>query len=287
MIQFRGRRNKSDDGVQANRVEPHDNDLKRAVVATMESPLKHERPMNKPRIFGGTTPRKAECLLATSTIGLERRLAVGLTVAAAFERERAMSRLDKQLDKISGEQMVKIVWPADADVDTDELRSLLVREIDRHRERIPLDLRDVDGAPSELVELLHDLRRYALSKSKVLSTSRVLPPLRKALEARARRPIGKSVSSSSEDCAEQTSDVVNELLKEKQHRKGYDLSKAEKIDRKKGRHAKPASKTSRYLKLGAIIFLVTSVVAAAEMYYLFYIDTESPVKIPDKTHEQE
>ena len=194
-----------------------------------------------------------------------------------------MSRLDKQLDEISGEQMVKVIWPSDADVDTDAMRSQLIREIDAHRERIPLDLREVEGAPDELVELIHDMRRYALSKSKVLSTSRILPPLRKALEARARRPLGRSVAPSSSDKSGQTSDFVNDLLKESQ--KKYDLSTAEKIERKKKSKKPKAPDRYRYWKLGGVVLLATLLVAAAEAYYVLVVDNETPVIMPEKNYE--
>ena len=83
-----------------------------------------------------------------------------------FANRIKMSRLDKQLDQLSGEKLVKVEWPDDETVDVPQLRANLIREIDSHSHRVPLDLRAVKGAPPDLVELLVDMRRYARSKSK-------------------------------------------------------------------------------------------------------------------------
>ncbi|KAA5546230.1 hypothetical protein FYK55_04900 [Roseiconus nitratireducens] len=193
-----------------------------------------------------------------------------------------MSRLDIQLDEISGEEPVEIVWPAGAEVDVADLRQRLVREIDRHRQRIPLDLRRVDGAPPELVELLADMRNYARSKSKVLSTGRILPELRRALEERARRPVGSSRAPSCKDESDAASELARDILN-KSTKTEYDLSNAKRLERKERHRRRRKSSKRNYWKLAGII--LAGAIAAASVEFWIILQEDERVYIPEKTYE--
>ncbi|OYP33797.1 hypothetical protein [Rhodopirellula sp. MGV] len=193
-----------------------------------------------------------------------------------------MSRLDKQLDRLSGTEPVCIEWGADADLE--QLRSLLVREIDRRTHRVPLDLRKVPDAPPELVELLVEMRRYALERSKILSMSWVLPPLRDAIERRIHQPIGTTVAPSADPDSEQASDRAKELLNVVEKRSEYDLSKAEKIERSNRVYRKKglASHVVRYLAMSGLIIAGVAIISAS-----YYFLTSEPPRILDrKTFEE-
>lgn len=195
-----------------------------------------------------------------------------------------MSRLDKQLDRLSGEKLIRIDWPDDDSVDIGELRRRLVREIDEHTQRIPLDLREVKGAPEALVELLVDMRRYAASHSKILSTTWVLPPLRRALEDRWHRPIGSSVKPSADPEAEAAAKLADACLRGADKKTEYDLSNAERIERKRQKKASRAPAKQRWWRLLAVIVVASLAVAAIEFVVLFQQD--EIVVVPEKGFEE-
>lgn len=190
----------------------------------------------------------------------------------------AMARLDRQLDKLSGEKLVRLHWPKDDSVDIEMLRAELVREINAHSHRVPLDLRGVKGAPEELVELLLDMDRYARTKDKILSLTWILPPLREALDER----VGRCVKASRDANGEAASQKARELLNYSEKNKEYDLSHAEKIQRKdRPRLSKTAKR--RYVRLAAIVFASTLIIATIEIVFLFQQDTI--VVVPEKGFE--
>ena len=136
-----------------------------------------------------------------------------------------MSKLDRQLDQVSGEKKVAVVWPKDADVDVVRLRERLISEIDGHNHRIPLDLRGVHGAPPALVEILIDLQKYARSEGKLLSISYALPPMQDALNPRRRRKAGRPSEAIDEDGQPDASEVAKSLLVQDEVSE-YDIGKA-------------------------------------------------------------
>jgi hypothetical protein len=195
-----------------------------------------------------------------------------------------MSRLDKQLDRLSGEKLIRIDWPDDGAVDAGELRRLLVREIDTHTHRIPLDLRGVKGAPEPLVEMLVDLRRYALSQNKILSTSWILPPLRDALDDRMHRPVGTRAKPSAAADTEAASELADELLRGVEEKTQYDLSKAERIERKcLRRKRRQAWNGPRALRLAAVILAAAVAVIAIE--WVLLSEEDAIVVVPEKGFE--
>ena len=194
-----------------------------------------------------------------------------------------MSRLDKQLDRLSGEKLVQVEWLHDDSVDVVGLREMLMKEIDAHSHRVPLDLRSVNGAPNELVELLFDMRRYAMSKSKILSTTYMLAPLREALDRRLSRPIGSRARPSADPENEMASDTAQELLRDVESKTEYDLSKAKKIKRKRRRTHR---QNERLLRLGVVVLAAATIIAAAEAIYLFQSGND-PIVIPRKGFEKQ
>lgn len=192
-----------------------------------------------------------------------------------------MARIDKQLDKLSGEKLVRLHWPEDDVVDIELLRADLVREINDHDHRIPLDLRSVKGAPSELVDLLVDMERYAKSKSKILSTTWILPQLRDAVDQRAGRRSGP-VPQGELDVASKT---AREILNGNEKKAEYQVSSASRVERKKRRKStkKPASKIRNYIQLVALIMIGAFVAIAVQYFVIFKAD---PIVIEtDKIYE--
>ncbi|WP_149499448.1 hypothetical protein [Roseiconus lacunae] len=191
-----------------------------------------------------------------------------------------MSRLDKQLDRLSGEEPVRIEWTDESDLP--RLRTLLINEVDRHIHRIPLDLRGIDGAPPELVELLLEIRRYAVSKSKILSMSWILPPMRDAIERKLHRPAGSVVAPSADPDSEQASDLAKELLHGVEKSTEYDLSKAQKIQRRRAKRRSSAkkglaSRLVRYLIMASGIIACVAVISV-----VYFFATSEPPKILDR-----
>jgi hypothetical protein len=194
-----------------------------------------------------------------------------------------MSKLDRQLDDIWGEKRVDIHWPADQEIDVDLLRLQLISEIDAHRQRVPLDLRGVDGAPEALVALLVELQSYALSQSKVISISNILPPMQEALNPRrGRRSAESDVAKEGPTAGEVARSALNSRTPIDPVK--YDLSAAKKIERRLKPRRKKVKRTRReYAIIATVILLILGITGLAEWYYVF---AHQPVlKVPSKTFE--
>lgn len=194
-----------------------------------------------------------------------------------------MSRLDRQIDKVSGEQVIKVRWPSTiTQAEVERLRRRLIREIDRRRHRVPVDLREVQGAPPQLVQMLFELERYAREQDKIFSASWILPELRDAMAAYTGRPIGQSAKPSADPESEKASDLAEQLLDSQQKKPGYDLSKAKRVQRTR----KPmSSKTKHRLQLVAMILAGVLIVGSIEAYIIFK-DGTSPVQVDRKEFER-
>ena len=193
-----------------------------------------------------------------------------------------MSKLDRQLDEVYGEERVVIRWPANAEVDLNEIRDHLIRQIDDHVQRVPLDLRRVDGVPQPLIDLLIECQAYARSSGKVLSISSARPEMHDALNGRPRRKSARTKNTvTAGDLAKSVLD--QQLLQDEPPK--YDVSKAEKIKRpkKKGRHQKEST-WKRYAMLAAVAILVTGVIGAVEWYVIFNRDPDNMI-VPTKSFE--
>lgn len=182
-----------------------------------------------------------------------------------------MARLDKQLDKLSGERLVKLHWPEDGSIDIEMLRADLVREINTHEHRVPLDLRSVKGAPEDLVELLVDMERYARSKSKIMSMTWILPPLRDAIDVRAGR---RSAPSNNEEHL--ASKKAREILNGNEKKAEYNVQSARKVERRK-QPKKSKATNLKLLQLVALTLVGTLVVVGL----MFYVLWESPSIVID------
>ncbi len=115
-----------------------------------------------------------------------------------------MSKLDRQIDEANAVAPLKIVWHAFDDVDADVLRQQLRTAILSADRRVPLDCRDVDGAPDELVEILLNANDYAKERSKQVTLSFASDELRQALRPGVHRRtsrdpglVGKRVDAAS------------------------------------------------------------------------------------------
>ncbi|MEM6470418.1 MAG: hypothetical protein AAF802_12750 [Planctomycetota bacterium] len=200
-----------------------------------------------------------------------------------------MSRLEKQIASASGEKAVRIEWPNDDVVDTGAIRKMLKKEIDSHERLIPLDLRGVRGAPDRLVEILVDMRCYAVSVNKSLSMPWILPELRIAIDERLSRPVGSSAQPSCKNVQENASERAEEILRDagKKGDSPYDMAHAKKIDRpEKKRVAKPLTKRKRYMQLGFVVFIGTALVICAGASLLFQIEDQTVIiEVPRKGFE--
>lgn len=194
-----------------------------------------------------------------------------------------MSKLERQLDEVYGEERVTIAWPSDDEVDVDEIRAHLIREIDRHRQRVPLDLRGVNGAPESLIDLLLEAQLYAKEQDKVVAISYALPPMQDALQGRPRRSPAPLRKEKGEGDA---GELAHSILKKQVYKSdpaNYDLSNAEKIERSK-RRRKPRSAWHRYAILSSVILGGTAIIGAIEWYLIFH-EQPKGVRIPTKAFE--
>ena len=197
-----------------------------------------------------------------------------------------MSQSDKQLDILSGEKIVKVDWPKFGEpIDIGLLRVNLMHEIDAHDHRVPFDLRDVKGAPPELVNLLVELKRYCVARSKIMSTAWMQPPLRDAFAQAAQRPAIGSVAPSADPDSEQASHTADELLKAAEKEAGYDISKAKKVGRKVATR-KAQKRRQRLIRLGATS-LVAGAAVIAVMAFVLFLQDEPPVPVPEKIYENQ
>lgn len=92
-----------------------------------------------------------------------------------------MAKTDRLRDESQGIEPVRIVWPITEEMYLEHLRHMLEEQIDSDAQRVPLDLRHVQGAPSGLVKLLFDMQQYAASKEKQLVVTHALADMRHAL----------------------------------------------------------------------------------------------------------
>ena len=193
-----------------------------------------------------------------------------------------MSRLDRQLDRVHNEERHCVVWPSDEEVDFDQVRSDLLKAVDDHDRRVPLDLRQVNGAPRRLIDLLIEARAYARSQDKILSISYALPPMQEALNPKRR---GKK-QRSKEDDAGQVAQSLLDAERKRDQPATYDPSKAEKIVRpKKKKKKKNTSPLMRYAILAAIVLAGTLVLVAIEYFWIFGQETQDFI-VPQKTFEE-
>jgi hypothetical protein len=92
-----------------------------------------------------------------------------------------MSKLDRQIDQAAANPLLKIIYREFDDVDTAAIRKQLFDSIAAAESRVPLDCRDVDGAPDELVDLLLEANEVAKGCRKRLILSYASDELRQAL----------------------------------------------------------------------------------------------------------
>lgn len=101
-----------------------------------------------------------------------------------------MGKLDRQIDQAMSITPMKIVWRAFDHVDTELLLRQLKQAIDKAESRVPLDCRDVDGTPNDLVNVLLDANEYAHQFGKQLTLAFASDELRNALRPSVhRRPV--------------------------------------------------------------------------------------------------
>jgi hypothetical protein len=203
-----------------------------------------------------------------------------------------MSKLDRQLDEVYGEERVVIRWPRDEVVDVDEVRKLLISNIDSHAQRVPLDLRSVDGAPPALIDLLLECQVYARSQGKLLSISIALPPMQDALSGRRRKSARVAQAEDKVDAGSSARKILSQQL-DRNDPVGYDISKAEKLGRRKrsfgwslpGRTGKkrPPLRFSR--KQVAVVAGAALAVLGLEAFLIFH-DPTIRVEIDPKSFER-
>ena len=197
-----------------------------------------------------------------------------------------MAKLDRQLDEFFGERRVEVQWPSDEEVDVDLLRLHLISEIDSHARRVPLDLRGVNGAPEELVDLLLEMQRYAMAQSKVLSISASLPPMQEALNPRRRRRAGRPQEAIDEDGARDASEVARSAIQSQSNSEPNALLayQAEVVAERRVRARTTARrKTQRYLWL--LIAILGSLAAMLTLHWFFSVETKPLIYDSVKTFE--
>ena len=186
-----------------------------------------------------------------------------------------VAKLERQLDELYGERRVEIHWPSDDEVDVDLLRLHLISEIDSHTRRIPLDLRGVNGSPEELVELLLELQRYAMTQSKVLSISASLPPMQEALNPRRRRKAGRAQEAIHEDGARNASEVARSAINSHGNSEpnAYLAYQAEVVAERRVRsRTKPRRNLKRYLGHLIVIFGILTSLLVFHWFFNFQAD---------------
>ncbi len=198
-----------------------------------------------------------------------------------------MSKLERQLDDVFGEDRVEILWPSDEEVDVELLRLQLISEIDAHAHRIPLDLRGVRGAPEQLVDLLLEMQRYAMSQTKVLSISASLPPMQQALNPRRRRKAGRPQEAIDDQGARNASEVAKSAIRSRGGSEDPQTLLAvqadEKAETRVRSRTKPRFKWARYVALlAAILALFT---AGLLVYWFYSYETKPLIYQNIKTFE--
>ena len=195
-----------------------------------------------------------------------------------------MSKLDRQLDAIHGAEPIVMTWSEEDDIAPEVIRSYLESQIDARGERIPLDLRGINGAPSEIVNLIKDAQRYARDQGKKLSVSHASLPMQEALIGHRRKPQQKPVVSERQSGAGDSAKSILDQTRKTEDKSQYDISKAEKISRTKRTVKKGPGKIQRYLLIGGLILIGTATVGAVE-YFLIFNTTPDPINVPTKVFE--
>jgi hypothetical protein len=98
-----------------------------------------------------------------------------------------MAKLDRQIDRAMSIAPMPIVWRAFDHVDTEQLLHHLKQAIDKAESRVPLDCRDVDGTPNELIDVLLDSNEYANQFGKQVTLAFASDELRSALRPTVQR----------------------------------------------------------------------------------------------------
>jgi hypothetical protein len=188
-----------------------------------------------------------------------------------------MSKIDRQLDNVSGEGRVEIHIAEGQQVDVGGLHQMLRNEIDMRQQRIPLDLRGVHGAPPELVAVLIESQKYARSQGKLLAIRYALPAMQDALNPhRGRR--SAEPESQPQDAGQVAKTLLDSQLAEEP---AYDISRAQKIQRDKSKQKRKRSKIRDYAILLGFAILA---VAAIEWILVFNSDS-TPMTVPSKSFE--
>ncbi len=122
-----------------------------------------------------------------------------------------MSKLDRQLDQANAIQPIKIVWRDFEDVDATEIGNRLRMAITGNQSRVPLDCRDVDGAPNELVELLLDANDLAKERGKQVTLAFASDELRHALRPGVHRRAARPSANGGANRSDAASAAANSL----------------------------------------------------------------------------
>ena len=87
--------------------------------------------------------KREDFMTQTDPSQLLQRVLIDL--ASLEKGANLMSKFDRQLDAVYGEQRVAIQWSSSDPSDIDSLRKRLESEVDRQHTRLSLDLRGVEG----------------------------------------------------------------------------------------------------------------------------------------------
>jgi hypothetical protein len=199
-----------------------------------------------------------------------------------------VSKLERQLDDFFGEERVEILWPSDEEVDVELLRLQLISEIDAHTQRIPLDLRGVRGAPEQLVDLLLEMQRYAMSQSKVVSISASLPPMQEALNPRRRRKAGRPDEAIDEQGTRDASEVAKNAIRS---RGGDDPQTLLAVQADEKAERRVRSRTTSHARLDRNVAILASILglftAGLVVYWFYTYETKPLIYQNIKTFENE
>ena len=157
------------------------------------------------------------------------------------------------------------------------LRLQLISEIDAHAQRIPLDLRGVRGAPEQLVDLLLEMQRYAMSQTKVLSISASLPPMQEALNPRRRRKAGRPEEAIDERGTRDASEVARNAIRS---RGSDDPQTLLAVQADEQAETRVRSRTRPRIRLDRNAVLVASILSlftAGLLTYWFFTEETKPV----------
>ena len=200
-----------------------------------------------------------------------------------------MSKLDRQTDQASAIAPIKVVWRAFDDVDAASLKQKLRSAVLKAENRVPLDCRDVDGAPLELIEILLDENEFAKGLGRQITLSFASDELRHALRPGVhRRPTSFSGGAKTIDAATAAASSLNQRLATHTVAKNISLPAPMIVVPKL-----PPKKVMRWIKIGAIVLVSTVFVGGLEYYLIFTNDEsinisqfiEKGVIVPTKTFE--